>query len=704
MGQEKPPRVMRSGPFVPTLPRTGDDFPVIWRKSNMVTRGREGKFYEENFSGLGDLNEPLNLVALTGTLEFTAGSTTVTGAGTAFFDECHLGQFIVAIKDDNSWLLVVRRIDADDSMVVWKAPGDTVSGVTGFRASSIWAVNDQRGTGLTGDALKLDRGSYVSAGSGEFQVNGAPLQGSSLTMTRAPQISLFDAATGNYTNFTLGMDTPTAPTATAVGGGSKMQAGNYSVVITPARKETGGYNNPSERADVTIATNDVIRITFPAMDTTNGQNAWKVWVTTYADNLGADLNYLNGPWHYLVMVDDTQVSPAGGDFDFQWYDAEVENNEIVSFNNDPPTDAEFVASMNAVLIYISCQGQGNPSHPTATSPGPFIVPSKPNNIEAAPLDLAFSSSPPETIIGVVTAQGRLYLLTYNHLQIAQSTPSDAVPIIIRPFWKDGFANRYQLVFVNGTLYGFPVAGPSRSVGDGDEIVAERDWAEDVAEIILGDRSIGNPGWNPGQVLVGYDPFNDGVVFFHSGDSLNDAGFWRTRWLMFGISQNAWISHGYLSSDTKDSIVSGVATVGDRLDLIIGGRTGTDAGSSTTERFDAGEGTPWFITPPVVSSGLRDDIIKAVRVQGKLTAAHFMVYKWGPNEVIDVDAIDAGTGSATGAMALADTTGVALSKRYQINVKNAMEHTIRVDGDCTDTGRLDRVDLIEYERAQMGARR
>lgn len=581
MGAALPPRVWRSGPLIPTLPRTGNESDNIsWRKYNLITRGRDGLYYDEVWSGLGNLNEDIEMVPLTGTLGLTANSTQVVGTGTIFQTECHLGQFICAIPADSSasWLLVVRSIEDDTHMTVWKAPDTTIDELTGWQMPVIFAVNEQRGTALRGNVLKLDKGSFIGVGSGVFRLNGQPLAGTSLTLSRAPKIALYDAATNTYTVFTLGMDTPVPPGLAAVGGGSKMQGGSYSMVITPARKETDGYNNPSDRADVTIATNDLIQITFPAMDTANGQNAWIVWVTTFADTLGADLNYLNGPWHRFRMFDDTEVSPAGGTVSVEYYDAEVETNEIISFNNDPPTDAEFVEFLNKLPVWISCQGQGNQIHPAATSPGPFIVPAKPTNIEAAPLDLAFSSSPPETILGAVSAQGRIYLPTINKLQIAQSTPNDAVPILIRPFWFDGFANPYQLTFVNGVLYGYPVAGPSRSAGDGDPQAAERNWAADFAEIIA--------KWYAGQVLVAFDPENDAVVFFHSAHRLNAAGFWTTQWLMYGIPQQFLIGAGEIGAEaylpdgtidpidnwnTRDNIVCGVATISDRLDILISGR-------------------------------------------------------------------------------------------------------------------------------------
>jgi len=469
---------------------------------------------------------------------------------------------------------VVKQITDDTNMTVWTPPignpaWPTVSGLTGWRMGRAFAINDTRGMALWGNAIKLDRGSYLGVGDGTLYVNGATLAGSSLSLSRQPKIALFDPTASTYTDFTLGMITPAAPSLAAVGGGSKMQGGNYSFVITPARKETFGFNNPSDRADVTISTNDMIACTFPAMDTANGQDAWIVWGTTFADTLGADLNYLNGPWHRIRMVTDDEVSPAGGTVNFEYYDAEIETNEIVSFNNDPPVEAVLVVYLNDTPVWISCQGQGFATHPEATSPGPFIVPSKPNNIEAAPLDLAFSSSPPETILGAVEAQGRIYLLTTNKLQIAQSTPSDVVPILIRPFWHSGFANPEQVIFVNGRLFGFPLSGPTRSAGDGDESYIEHEWASDIYEI--------TKYWNRGQVMLGLDPRNDAVIFFHIADRLNSAGFWTTKWIAYGMGVGDWIGAGEIGAegdtnwDTRDHIVSGVATVQDDLVLLISGR-------------------------------------------------------------------------------------------------------------------------------------
>ena len=217
-------------------------------------------------------------------------------------------------------------------------------------------------------------------------------------------------ATGNWTpingaftiavtavdKFTIPVDATAfgALTGTVTVGGEKgMRAGSYSVRIAPGRTATGGYNNASPRADVTIVDGGSISIRYPAMDTSHGQDNWPVWVTTFADTLGADLNYLNGPWHFFKR---STGSSSRYTETIEWSDAAVEGNEILSYDNDAPVDAEFVALLNNVPVYLSCQGAGNPSNTNPTSPGPFLIPAKPTNIETAPLSLAISSSRPET--------------------------------------------------------------------------------------------------------------------------------------------------------------------------------------------------------------------------------------------------------------------------------------------------------------------
>jgi hypothetical protein len=115
---------------------------------------------------------------------------------------------------------------------------------------------------------------------------------------------------------------------------------------------------------------------------------------------------------------------------------------------------------------------------------------------------------------------------------------------------------------------------------------------------------------------------------------------------------------------------------------------------------------WFLVPQLSDSGveLRDKTIKSFRATGKMTNPQFQIYSYGPEEGIDVAAIEAGTDSTTGAILLTDTTQVTQTPRHQINVVNAMTHTVRLAGIWPGTGEPDRVDEIVYEVSQQGVRR
>ena len=77
----------------------------------------------------------------------------------------------------------------------------------------------------------------------------------------------------------------------------------------------------------------------------------------------------------------------------EYLDAEIESSpRFVTFDNDIPQDAEFVASASGYPVLLSCQGDPTDDAPMGTSPGPTIVPFKPHNISAAPLMTLIRSS------------------------------------------------------------------------------------------------------------------------------------------------------------------------------------------------------------------------------------------------------------------------------------------------------------------------
>lgn len=120
---------------------------------------------------------------------------------------------------------------------------------------------------------------------------------------------------------------------------------------------------------------------------------------------------------------------------------------------------------------------------------------------------------------------------------------------------------------------------------------------------------------------------------------------------------------------------------------------------------AGLGLDWFLALQLSDSGeeLRDKVIKSLRATGKVTRAKMKVYGYGPKENIQVEDIEDGVGQKV-LVSLDDTTQVQQTKRLPVNVKNAMMHSLRIEGIWDGVGIPDRVDELVYEIARQGRRR
>jgi hypothetical protein len=681
-------QVLTATKYCPTLARTGAGG-LLFRLKNAIVRGTlSGSPFIEAYGGSQDLSETIPTSALTGTLAITSSSKTVTGTGTAFTTELHLGQFVLFISTGVSYLLVVDSITDNTHFIATKTQTASLSGKTGYRLPILFELNKKRGSLIRGNAIEFDQGTILAIGDGTLRLNGAVLPGTSLSLSnRKPKLAIYDSATGNYSVYSLGMTTPAVPTITSVVGGTKGQvASSYGIVICPAKTATGGYNNGTIPVVTSLTATQRFEVTPAAFDTTNGQNAWNVFGTLYNDG-GSPIN---GPWWFIQQITSADIS--GGVFHVEWLDSEIRGGTLLTFDNDAPPDAEFVQSLAGAPVYISCQGPGS------TSPGPDIISAKIGNPEAAPLENAVPLSPPQTIIGAVSAQGRIYLMTPGTLQIAQSIP-DAPFILTRPFWKSGFKNPYCLIFVNGTLYGFTNAGPTRSIADGDEGSEETSFAADVEEI--------TSTWIPGQVLVVHDPKNNAVCFIHSADSLNANGYWTSRILMYGLKQDDWIGDVTLEGAANDCIVSGAATVDGYLEFLVGGRFGSSTVTISTNRFDTG-GAGAFVTGYAAwafsDSGIedRDKLISNPTITAKTTSGLISLYGASATETIPVSNLEAGT-SPLVTVSLTNAANVAMSQRIPLKVRAAV-WTARVDFTSPDVGVRDRIDKIVFDVQQVGARR
>lgn len=685
-------RSLKAMPYVPTSPRTGENGASIFRGQSMILKGKPPLFYSEIYGGSLDLSETIPYGTLSGTLTTIVDDKVIVGVGTNFLSEMRIGQWVFAGDD----LLVVDQVTSQTTFVAARAPSATQAGLSGYLLPVLFAVNQFRGSLVRGNVRQFDKGNLLGVGDGTLRLNGSPIS-ASFSATRQATLAVYDPNAGTYSIYPLGMDTPATPTAAEVAGGVKnMQPGSYGVILVPSREATNGFNNGSEPADVQINTAGFqIQVSSPAMDTANGQSAWDAYGTLYSQQASV----VQGPWYFVKTVTAETLGTFGATtFNVEWRDAEISRNALLTFDNDPPVDSEFIGLLTGTPIYVSCQGQGYSSVVKATSPGPIVVPSKPNNIEAAPLAGAVPLSPPETIIGFCEAMARLFLLTPNHLQFAQFTGIPAFPVTARSYWKTGFKNPYQVIFDNDMLYGYPISGPTRSVADATEANEEHRFAAGIREIIK--------NWVPNHVMVAKDPVNNAICFFHAADSLNEAGFWTTMVLMFMLDIDDWSTPVVLSSDDHDMIVSGVATVGENLEFLAGGRNGSGI-QVDTFRFDAGaEETDWYLAWQLddADQEFRPKNVKTVKVTGRLDDAVAQIHGNYAGEEIDVAAIESGTNSKSGSIALPDSAAVAETERFRMNCKNLKNFTARVGGRWDGTGEKVRIDQVALELEIEGARR
>lgn len=714
-----PTKSLKAAAFVPSSPRTGGEGESIYRMKNFIVRGRPDHDYIEVYGGSKDLLEPITSSNITGLVDINSTTTEIVGIFSAFQADLRPGQvgFINSAALGVRGLLMFEEIDDNSTAFISKALSLSAASQVVTKLPVIFEMNRKRGTLEHGNALQFDKGTILCVGGGTLRLNGRPLPGTSLVASKRAKIAIFDPSTGTYSVHTLGMDSPPSLTATAVGGGVKnMQAGLYSFFIVPARQATDGYNNPSPKAEVTLTAGQQVQLAIPALDTTNGQDSVRIYGSLFTD----DPNNHNGPWYYVKTLNAPgDIALVGGNHTFEYNDAEISGNELLSFDNDPPVDAEFLASVAGYPVYISCEGPGYSGVVTSTSPGPLIIPAKPNNIESAPLKLAASLSPPEPILGCLSAtspgenkEGVIYLMTANSLQIALAVDTggdpNIPPIAVRPFWKAGFKHPYQLCFVNGILYGYTTQGPTRSLAFADPGSEEHTFAASVKEL--------TSTWVRGHVFVAHDPFNNAVCFFHSDDSTNVAGFHTTRVLLFGLDRQDWIGDVVLESTTGDMFVSGVATVSGRLEFIAGGRQSDTSVVFRTYHFDsdvtldggAGVTVPWYVAWQFTDDGIeiRDKVVKGLRITAALPSdATAGIHGASAGEVIDIPVLEAGnSGSKSGSIALTAASAITQSARIPINVPNLGVWAVRIDGTWSGSGTKSRVDEVVVERATQGIHR
>lgn len=309
---------------------------------------------------------------------------------------------------------------------------------------------------------------------------------------------------------------------------------------------------------------------------------------------------------------------------------------------------------------------GVPAPPTTTAaPGPSVQPGKPYNIEGFPPATSLAMGPVQNLISFVEGEGRLYLATNNYIHILSLTGNPDQPLTVRPYVQTAVVRHNSLVYVEGTLYGYSARGPMRVSGEGAGL-EDRMFAAPVRAV--------TERWEPARVFVVYDPHNESVLWVHSNDSKNDAGWYRTAVLSYSLTLGIWSTVLYIERATQHVIVTGVATLGSRAFFLVGHPTGVlymwDA--ANTEIIEWQMATPFIDQPGPAGS--------------KKNIRHVTVTHRGNNSDLDIIGMTAGGVEPSPfdppdlRVALdGDPALIKTSKIGKTNVRNLRLYLVKVSG-------------------------
>jgi hypothetical protein len=218
---------------------------------------------------------------------------------------------------------------------------------------------------------------------------------------------------------------------------------------------------------------------------------------------------------------------------------------------------------------------------------------------------------------------------------------------------------------------------------------EFEFASDIRDYIV--------DWETGHVLVGYCPKNRAVVYFYAAAERR-SGYWVTIALPFLLDKQVWNPPIILKKTNTDFIVSGVATVGQQLTFLAGGRTSGGSISVGTYVFDGGdsEDKSWYLAWNYTDDGqeLNPKTIKGMAVTGRFASSSdtkAKVYGVEIDGSFDFTSLAAGT-NAQFEYSFGTTSGSIVRKRYRYADAGSYPlYTIRMEGVYSTTA--DRLDEL-----------
>lgn len=643
----------------------------------------EAEEYSRVFGGWLDLSETNANELMAYTASLTANSPNITfSAGTPANDFAPYQHVLLGTQ-----LHLIQKIDGLTAVI--DPPATATGATTAVRRvpnlNPITRRKPERVSQYAGNAIVYREEAIFSAGRGPLKINGAAIS-AALTATDAVQVAYPIPGGSTYDVRPAGFTPPTAPTVTAIAGGTKgMTAQTFTFRASKKRQGFPGYGRASSPVSVALTAGQRFQVTFAAFDASEGQTSVQLWVSRNDDPT-------SGAW--FLYGEFTGVGPHN----VEWWDGEL--GTLYSDDNYPPPPSLYVASVNDFLLFVSALGKPDTSlNPTA--PGPGVAVAKSNNPEAAsPAAYAFVSPASDIVmvkvgkVGIRAQDSGVYFGTQEGISFGRFTDSTVSPLVINPAGSVGVSHNQSAVFAYDFLYAFSGETMIRTI-DGANIETEfsRDVRTDLATI------------EKARAFVGFDQKNGWVVVFHANDRLGAGGGWQTRAWAFNVFTGSWHTPIALGDGVTDFTVCGVATVGQRLNFVTtDGKVwewDANAGGASLAGFVAVNFDDW-------GDAAEEKIVREVKIVGgvggtmKLYTNYTTVIGVPVNDILYLVDLVGGTGTGPELTISGPSAGLG-SKTYQVwrPNKHFREMAWRLAFNTTTGLRLlDKVSIVAHGRGGM----
>lgn len=615
--------------FVASQQVAGDSNDTVYAGQNIVFKGSPGNVYAEAFRGIDQVtpltkaypfeyNLPQLSVVVTEGSDIIEVDGTMAGdphadAGGRFGAHMPAGSMIILGR---KLYLITQVLTPTKARIRPSFEGTSAHQINIGVPPMLCTMNEMLGiTYGGGNAVSLPRGHILTTGSNQRVIgisnpaglvdtpttDARPTEIFNVPVSSKPALLNVEATPIPYTERLLGLSVPPLVPANimAMDGGSKnMPAGRYSMRIARSSLETIGYGNPSEAVEVSINAGQKIKLTFPGAEP--GQTAWRVFASLYSV-----AEAITGPWYELVEVPEAEIGVLPGRVrEFEWRDYEIAGSQLVTFDNDLPPLARFVAMYAGMPILLSSRGKPITAGGPEVAPGPSVQPSKLYNPEGFPTGASLAMGPVQDIVSFVEGEGRLYAITNNYIHIITLTGNPDQPLTVRPFAQSSIIKHNSLVYVQGVLYGFSARGPMRISGDALG-VEDRTFSAPVRDI--------TERWEAARVFVAYDGHNEAILFIHTNDSRTaQYDNERTMVLSYSIALGVWSTPIFLEDDIPhtspdpssgqegDLLITGVTTLGGRVFLM---QINSRRTAGSIRMWDGGTAAqPWYMATPFIDQG------------------------------------------------------------------------------------------------------